>query len=88
MRYIPTEADYFGSDSFTYTIPDNGQSGDPLVNDFKSDTGTVSVTVTPVNDPPKANADSASVAEDSSTGVLVDVKANDSTGPANEAGRR
>ena len=87
MRYIPTEADYFGSDSFTYTIQDNGQSGDPLVNDFKSDTGTVNVTVTPVNDPPKANDGPASVAEDSATGVLVDVKANDSTGPANESGQ-
>ena len=76
-----------GSDSFTYTIQDNGQSGDPLVNDFKSDTGTVNVTVTEVNDPPVAANDAASVAEDSASGVLIDVRANDSKGPANETGQ-
>ena len=87
VHYIPTEADYFGSDSFTYTIQDNGQSGDPLVNDFKSDTGTVNVTVTEVNDPPVAANDAASVAEDSASGVLIDVRTNDSKGPANESGQ-
>src|SRR5204863_209585 len=76
VRYIPTDANYNGSDSFTYTIRDNGQSGSPLADDFKYDTGTVNVTITAVNDPPKANTDAGSVAEDSGTGVLVDVLAN------------
>ena len=45
--YTPN-ANYFGSDSFTYGISD-GHGG--------TDTATVSVTVTPVNDLPEANAD-------------------------------
>ena len=59
IRYKPTEANYNGPDSFTYTARDNGQSGSPAADDFKSDTATVSITVTPVNDPPAAIADSA-----------------------------
>ncbi|WP_457652784.1 Ig-like domain-containing protein [Rhodocaloribacter sp.] len=42
IRYTP-EADFFGDDSFTYTISD-GNGG--------TDSATVSVTVDPVNDPP------------------------------------
>ena len=86
IRYTPTDADYFGSDSFTYRSRTT-VSGDPLVNDFRSDTGTVNVTVTEVNDPPVAATDTASVAEDSASGVLIDVRANDSAGPANESGQ-
>ena len=71
--------------SFHYTVQDNGTTnGSP---DFKTDTGTVNVTVTEVNDAPHAVNDSASVAEDSSTGVLVDVLANDGKGAANESGQ-
>ncbi|TMG21631.1 MAG: tandem-95 repeat protein [Chloroflexi bacterium] len=64
-RYVPA-ANYNGSDSFTYTVSD-GNGGTAQ--------GTVSITVTPVNDAPVANADSATVAEDGS--VDVDVLAND-----------
>jgi PKD repeat protein len=75
VSYEP-DADYFGPDSFTYTISD-GNGG--------SDTATVSITVTEVNDAPVAGDDSDTVAEDGSvsTGVL----ANDSKGPANESGQ-
>ena len=38
---------------------------------------TFTITVTPLNDPPVANADSATVAEDDPTGVTFDVLAND-----------
>ena len=55
------------SDSFTYTISD-GNGG--------SDTATVSITVIPVNDPPVAQNDAATVLEGSS--VVVSVLANDS----------
>ena len=55
--------------------------------DPKCDTATVNVTVTEVNDPPVAANDAASVAEDSASGVLIDVRANDSKGPANETGQ-
>ena len=48
IRYTPTEADYNGSDSFTYKITDNGTTAG--ADDFQSDTATVSVTVTEVND--------------------------------------
>ena len=51
LTYTP-DADYFGSDSFTYTIGD-GNGG--------SDTATVTVTVTEVNDTPDAIDDSATV---------------------------
>ena len=83
IRYIPTEADYNGTDSFTYTVTDNGTTAGE--DDFKSDTATVNVTVTEVNDDPTAVDDSATVAEDAN--VLVDVLANDSKGPANEFGQ-
>jgi PKD repeat protein len=44
IRYVP-DADFHGTDSFTYTVSD-GHGG--------TDTATVSVTVTPVNDLPNA----------------------------------
>ena len=46
LTYTP-ESDFNGNDSFTYTI-DDGNGG--------SDTANVSVTVTPVNDPPSVDA--------------------------------
>jgi mannan endo-1,4-beta-mannosidase len=71
--YTP-DPDYFGPDSFTYTISD-GHGG--------TATATVSITVTEVNDPPIAVDDSAQTGE--GTPVVFDVAANDSPGPANEA---
>jgi hypothetical protein len=62
LTYTPA-ANYCGSDSFTYTL--NGGS-----------TGTVSVTVTCVDDPPVAVNDSATLAEDASA-TLIDALAND-----------
>jgi hypothetical protein len=66
-------------------VRDNGTTNG--ANDFKTDTGTVNVTVTEVNDPPKANTDSGTVPEDDATGILIDVLANDAKGPANESGQ-
>jgi len=63
--YTPA-ANYNGADSFTYTISD-GNGGNA--------TATVSVTVSPVNDPPVATNDSASTVEDMAT--TVGVLAND-----------
>jgi hypothetical protein len=66
VSYTPN-ANFNGADSFTYTISD-GNGG--------TDTASVSITVTAVNDSPDAVNDSASVAEDSSANGL-NVRAND-----------
>jgi len=65
VSYTP-DADYFGLDSFTYTVGD-GNGG--------SDTATVTVTVSPVNDAPVADDETATTAEDSA--VTIDVLAGD-----------
>ena len=75
VRYSPA-ANYAGPDSFTYTLSD-GIGGVA--------TGTVAVTVTPVNDNPLAVNDTVTVAEDSN-GTIVTVLANDTDGP--DTGRR
>jgi large repetitive protein len=59
-------ANYNGSDKFIVTISD-GQGG--------TTTSTINIGVTPVNDPPIANSDSASTLE--ATAVTVAVRAND-----------
>ena len=66
VTYTPN-ADYNGRDSFTYEVSD-GQ-GDTV-------TGTVTVTVRPVNDAPVAVVDSATTKEDEP--VIIDVLENDS----------
>ncbi|TWT70923.1 Ig-like domain-containing protein [Crateriforma conspicua] len=71
ITYTPA-ADFFGSDSFTYTITDGTDT----------DTATVTVTVNPVNDGPVATDDTALTEQD--TPVAINVLANDSAGPANE----
>ncbi|MDB3954381.1 Ig-like domain-containing protein, partial [Alphaproteobacteria bacterium] len=54
-RYTPN-ANYYGPDSFTYTVIDTNGA---------SDTGTTAITVTPVNDAaPVANDDNITVTED------------------------
>src|SRR3989475_1036194 len=74
------------ADSFTYKTCDNGTtngSPDPKC----SGTATVSITVTPVNDEPAANGDSATVAEGGTVTVLdstaASVLANDTDAEAN-----
>jgi len=65
VRYTP-DPNYNGTDTFTYTIVDRGGL---------TATGTVTVTVTPVNDPPLAGDDFAATTERQP--VTVDVLAND-----------
>ncbi|MFP4393953.1 MAG: Ig-like domain-containing protein [Anaerolineales bacterium] len=62
--YTP-DADFNGADAFTYTASDGVLTA----------TAMVSVTVTPVNDPPVAGDDAAATAED--TAIVIDVLAND-----------
>jgi len=66
VTYTP-EADFFGSDTFEYTVSDDTGA---------FSTGTVAVTVDPVNDAPTARDDTASTSE--GTPVWIDVLANDS----------
>ena len=70
VSYTPAP-DYFGPDSFTYTVSD-GSGG--------TDTATVNVDVTPVNDAPVANNDNYSMSQDTTLTVLsaAGVLANDS----------
>jgi len=69
--YTPV-ANYFGSDSFTYTLSD-GKGG--------TDVATVSVTVNNIQDAPVALPDAATTPED--TAVVVSVLANDSDADGN-----
>jgi DNA/RNA endonuclease G (NUC1) len=74
--YTPNP-NYFGSDSFTYKVNDG--TGD-------SNTATVSITVSEVNDPPTAANDAKSTNHNTAlTFPASDLAANDTRGPANEA---
>jgi hypothetical protein len=66
VTYAPN-ANFSGTDRINYTISD-GNGG--------SDSAVVTVTVTAVNDPPVANSDTATVAEDSTNNV-INVTVND-----------
>lgn len=66
LIYSPA-ANFSGADGFTFKV-----------NDGKTDSvaATVSITVTPVNDPPTAHGDSITILEDAAI-VTIDVLAND-----------
>jgi len=66
LTYTPN-ANFYGSDSFTFKVNDGAAD---------SALATVSITVSPVNDPPVANDDTATIQEDTPT-VTIDVLAND-----------
>ena len=61
LTYTP-DADYFGSDSFTFTVTDDAQAGAPA--SLTSSPAEVEIVVTVHNDVPVANAQSATTAED------------------------
>ncbi len=78
ITYTPA-ANFNGTDSFTYTVADNGSP-------VGTATGTVNITVTAVNDAPVAAADAETTAEDTAlTFPASGLTANDSPGPANES---
>ena len=87
IEFTPA-ANFNGTASFDYTVRDNGRP--TAVDDFKTDTGSVSFAVTAVNDAPVASDESlSSVAEDSGTRIIsfASLLGNDTAGPANEAGQ-
>jgi hypothetical protein len=78
LTYTPA-ANWFGTDSFTYTVADD---------EGLTDTGTVQVTVAPVNDAPTFTpGGDQSVAEDSGPATITGWATNISAGPANESGQ-
>ena len=66
FTYTPV-ANYFGADSFTYRVNDGTVDADHVA--------TVSLTVSPVNDPPVAEDDAATTTQ--GVAVDIDVLAND-----------
>ena len=76
LTYTPN-ANYFGPDSFTFKASDGTAD---------SNTATVSITVTEVNDAPVAVADSKTTSSDTTLIFAAgDLTANDNTGSANES---
>ena len=72
VTYTPA-ADYFGSDSFTYTVKDNGS---PVAT---SNIATVTLNISGTPDAPVAVADAYSVSEDSTLNIVpTGVLSNDS----------
>ncbi|MGH3861834.1 Ig-like domain-containing protein, partial [Actinokineospora sp.] len=77
LRYTPSP-NFNGMDSFTYDVTDG----------VSTDTATVNLTVTAVNDPPSfTGGPNQTVAEDSGAQSVPGWATNLSPGPANEAGQ-
>jgi len=78
VTYTPG-ADFNGSDSFAFRASDGS---------VNSNTSTVSVSVSEVNDSPLASDDSKTIDEDTQLSFAAsDLTGNDSAGPANESGQ-
>ncbi|MEQ1837060.1 MAG: tandem-95 repeat protein [Candidatus Nitrotoga sp.] len=76
VLFTPT-ANFNGAASFDYTVQDNGQTNG--VNDFKTDTGSVSFPVSAVNDAPVATNDTLATTEDTTViYTAVQLLGNDS----------
>jgi DNA/RNA endonuclease G, NUC1 len=74
--YAP-DPKYNGPDSFTFKVNDGSHD---------SNTSTVTISVTEVNDAPTANNDTAATDEDTQVNIsALDLTTNDSAGPANES---
>lgn len=75
-RSYQPDPDFNGADSFTFKANDGAND---------SNTSTVSITISDVNDSPAAADDTASTDEDTSLEITAsDLTTNDSAGPANE----
>jgi len=77
FTYTP-DADWFGTDAFTYTVRDD---------DGNEAVGTVTITVTAVNDPPSFSASNPPPVNEDAGAQTIAGWASFSPGPANEAGQ-
>src|SRR5262249_10863806 len=78
LTYAPT-ADFAGTDTFTFHVSDRVRT---------SNTGTVTIRVLEVNDPPTAGPDARATNEDVPLVFpAAELTANDVAGPVNEAGQ-
>jgi large repetitive protein len=68
VTYTPNQ-DYFGPDSFVFTVTDDAAAGAPA--NLTSSPATVSITVTAVNDPPVAANDGYSTSEGAALNVAA-----------------
>jgi endonuclease G len=76
-RSYQPDPDFNGTDSFTFKANDGSHD---------SNTSTVNITISDVNDAPVANDDSQSTDEDTNLQINAsDLSANDSAGPSNES---
>ena len=92
FRYTPPDEYWNGVTSFTYTIQDDGQSliDGEIVDDFKTDSATVTITVWEVNNPPIAEDDLVLIDPQPEAGqefvfLASELLANDLPGPPNES---
>ena len=72
VQYTPV-ANYFGSDSFQYSVIDSGG--------LKSNLATVNIAVTNVNDAPTVQNDQATGILEDSSNNSINVLVNDKPGP-------
>ncbi len=83
ITYTPRQ-DFAGTDTFKFTISDNGMTGvllDPL-----TAVGTISITIRDKNDPPTTTPKNLTTDEDVQSQIsITDIIAGDTPGPANES---
>lgn len=83
VSYLAPNTNYFGSTTFTYTMIDSAVDSNPSI---LPSTATVTVQVTPVNDPPVAAPRSANATEDTTLIIPAAVIITDlSKGPGEDA---
>jgi len=68
VTYTP-DTDYSGSDSFTFTVTDDGAAGDPA--GLTSDAATITINVSGVNHEPTAAAQEVATGEDTSLAITL-----------------
>ena len=85
VTYTPP-ADHFGTDEFSYEVSDVPAAGQTAL--VSANIGTVQITLTPQNDPPRPGDDSVTTQENvPATIAIADLLSNDTAGPANETGQ-